>query len=91
MHITYPNLAYAVIRLSQYSSCLKQHYWEGVKYLLYYIKGILNAGIVLGEMNSKEQNNGSHLVEYFDSAHTDTADMRSICGYVFLLAGSPIS
>ena len=88
MHGTRPDLAYAVIRLSQYSSRPEQHHWEGVKRILRYIKGTINAGIVLGRTNSELQED---LVGYFDSAHADTADMRSTCGYVFLLAGSPIS
>ena len=54
MHGTRPDLAYAVITLSQYSSCPEQHHWEGIKCILRYIKGTIDAGIVLGD-NGEER------------------------------------
>ena len=38
-----------------------------------------------------ESEGGEGLVGYFDMAHTDTPSMRSTCGYIFPLCGSPIS
>ena len=87
-----PDIAYSVIKLSQYSSKPEQHHWEGVKRILRYIKGLLKAGIVLGNRKMEgelEENEG--LVGYFDAAHADTPSMHSTYGYIFLLCGSPIS
>ena len=88
MHGLRPDIAYSVIRLSQYSAKPEQHHWKGVKRILRYVKGTLRAGIVLGNKSSDEVDG---LVGYFDAAHADTPSMWSTCSYIFLLCGSPIS
>ena len=90
MHGSRPDITYSVIKLSQYASKPEQHHWEGVKRILRYVKGSLKAGIVLGERKRDGEVEES-LVGYFDAAHADTPSMRSTCGYIFLLCGSPIS
>ena len=52
MYGTRPDIAYSVIKLSQYSSKPEEHHWEGVKRLLRYVKGTMKMGIVLGNKNS---------------------------------------
>lgn len=92
MHGTRPDICYAVIKLSQYASKPKKIHWEGLKRILRYLKGTVNASIMIG--NRKDLGSSSSwdgLIGYFDSAHADNASRRSTCGYLFLLNGSPIS
>ena len=48
MHGTRPDLTFSVIKLSQYSAKPMHHHWEGVKRIFRYIKGMLDACLVLG-------------------------------------------
>ena len=92
MHATRPDLAYTIIRLSQYASSPRSIHWEGVKRLLRYLKGTRLLALALGNVNnSGAESLSTSLVGYFDSAHADTGSRRSTCGYIFLLHGSPIS
>lgn len=85
VHGSRPDLAYVVIRLSQYSSGPYTHHWEALKRVLRYIRGTAHSRLILGQRCDDE------LIGYFDSAHGDSEQRRSTCGYVFLLYGSPIS
>ena len=88
MHATRPDLAFPVIRLSQYSAHPRDCHWQALKCILRYLKSTSSASLILGTP-SVPDNDG--LVGYFDAAHADNIDRRSTCGYIFLLFGSPIS
>ena len=90
MHATRPDLAYTIIRLSQFASCPRAIHWDAIKRVLKYIKGTRHYGIALGN-TTLENANRTLLTAYFDAAHADTSSRHSTCGYVFLLHGSPIS
>ena len=87
MHATRPDIAYTIIRLSQYSAYPRSPHWDGLKRVLRYLKGTKDAVLALG--GGGAMNN--LLVGYFDAAHADTVSRRSTCGYLFLWDGSPIS
>lgn len=92
MHATRPDLAYSVIRLSQYSAKPRSCHWEGLQRILRYLKRTKQATLILGTPMDGTQNDTDHeLVGYFDAAHADTISRRSTCGYFFLWNGSPIS
>lgn len=85
VHGTRPDIAYAVIRLSQFASKPQRHHWEAAKRVLRYLRGTRHAAITLGRRS------GIELEGYFDAAHADNKDMRSTGGYVFLFHGSLVS
>lgn len=85
MHGTRPDLAYTVIRLSQYSARPRKVHMEGLKRILRYVRGTMDANLALGRLSDVD------LVGYFDAAHADTSSRKSTCGYVFLLYGSLIA
>ena len=84
MHATLPDIAYTIIRLSQYSSCPRQVHWDGVKRVLRYLKGSKDLTLALGNVKALRQmpngsgyiGNDTHidLVAYFDAAHADTGN-----------------
>ncbi|XP_050920281.1 secreted RxLR effector protein 161-like [Lathyrus oleraceus] len=64
----------------------RKHHWEAIKWILRYLKGTTNHGI----MFNKEQGVLS-VVGYVDSDNaSDLDDRRSTTGYVFTLAGGLI-
>lgn len=89
MHATRPDIAYAVIRLSQVAAHPRDCHWQALKRVLRYFKGTSSAALTLGDLSANTDHDG--LVGYFDAAHADHLDMRSTCGYHFLLYGSPVS
>ena len=96
MHATRPNIAYTIIRLSQYSSNPRTIHWEGIKRLLQYLKATRLHALTLGNVEALHKDHTSpirkiNLIGYFDAAHADTTSRRSTCGYIFLMQGSPIS
>lgn len=93
MHATRPDLAYTIIRLSQFASCPREVQWDGIKRVLRYLR---SHALALGNVSalrtvSKDISTSIELLGYFDSAHADTPQLRSTYGYLFLLQGSPIS
>jgi len=88
MHATRPDIVFAVIRLSQYTSRPREVHWLGLKRILRYLKGTASACLLLGDMADDKD---AGLVGYFDAAHADNANRRSTCRYIFLLYGSLIS
>ena len=89
MHSTRPDLAYGVIKLSQYASRPREIHWQGLKRILRYLKGTIKAVLTLGRPCTMETDMG--VIGYFDAAHADNVNWRSTCGYIFPLDGSPIS
>ena len=89
MHATRPDIAYAVIRLSQHSADPRNSHWDGLKQILRYLKATKDAVLTLGDYQTVS--GGDQLTVYFDAAHADNANKRSTYGYLFLWHGSPVS
>ena len=92
MHATRPDIAFTIIRLSQFASSPRLIHWEGIKRVLRYLKGTKSLALALGKVNSLSSPvSNSDLLGYFDAAHADNGNRRSTCGYIFLFHSSPIS
>lgn len=50
MHATRPDIAYGVIRLSQYATCPRKRHWQALKRILRYLKGTMFACLTLGDI-----------------------------------------
>ncbi len=84
---TRPDLAYAVSKLSQYSSNPKKVHWKAVKRVLRYVKGTLDYSLTFGGTSST-----TSLIGYTDSDWaSDKESQQSTSGYVFFLSNGPIS
>ncbi len=85
---TRPDIAYAVGKVSRYMSNPGRGHWEAVKWILRYIKGSLDTGLLF----DAHSNNAKSLVGYVDADYGGDLDKRrSTTGYVFTLAGGCIS
>ena len=63
-------------------------HWQAVKWILRYIQGTVDIGLKF----EKDRNVGKHLVGYVDSDYAGDLDKRrSTTGYVFTIAGGPVS
>lgn len=86
-----PDLAFSINKRAQYSAQPTTRYWLAVKRILRYVKGTINAKLVLGARHS-QQIPRTLVTGYFDAAFMDnTADRHSSMGYIFLVAGSPVT
>ncbi|CAM8962431.1 unnamed protein product [Rhodiola kirilowii] len=85
MTSTRPIIAYAVGKLSRYTSNPSTHQWEAIRRVLKYLKGTMNYGLVYAGFPSV-------LEGYTDaSSITNLEDHSSTSGWVFLLGGGVIS
>ena len=80
---TRPDIAYAVSKVSQYSTNPNPTHWTAVKRIFRYLAGSPNWGLYYGGQGS-----GSGFT---DADWGSSDDRRSIGGYTFLLNGSAIS
>ena len=84
---TRPDIAYAVGTLARFSSKPNQTHWVAAKRVLRYLKGTANLGIIF----SGGDEPGS-CVGYSDADWAgDKEDRRSTSGYIFQIAGGPVS
>ena len=82
---TRPDIAFAVSNVAKFSSNPTQEHWIAVKRILRYIKGTVNVGI-------NYTMDTSDIFGYCDADWAgDRNDRKSTSGYVFNLAGGPIS
>ncbi len=72
---TRPDIAYAVGTLSRFSSSPNQTHWVPVKRVLRYLKGTSEFGIIFRG----------------DEPAGDREDRKSTSGYLFQIAGGPVS
>ena len=83
---TRPDIAFAVGTLARFSSKPNQVHWKAAKRVLRYLRGTTNFGIVF---------RGDDLAEpmaYSDADWAgDVGDRKSTSGYVFSIAGGPVS
>ncbi|CAM8914025.1 unnamed protein product [Rhodiola kirilowii] len=85
MTSTRPDIAYAVGKLSRYTSNPSTQHWEAIRRVLKYLKGTMNHGLVYAGFPSV-------LEGYTDASWiTNLEDHSSTSGWVFLLGGGAIS
>ena len=88
MVCTRPDIAHAVGMVSRYMSNPGRLHWEGVKWIMRYVKGTSNMGLLFDAKAPKARS----LIGYVDSDYAQDLDRRrSTTGYVFTLAGGCIS
>ncbi|KAJ9561120.1 hypothetical protein OSB04_006280 [Centaurea solstitialis] len=85
MSCTRPDLAYAVSRLSRYTSNPSVEHWKSITRLLRYLRYTREYGLHYGRYPT--------VIEGYSDANwiSDIKDSRSTSGYVFTLAGAAIS
>jgi hypothetical protein len=89
MNGTRPDIAYAVTRLSQFSSNPGDVHWHALKHLGRYLKGTENYCITY---RAGPQSTTPSLLGYCDSDWAENVDnRRSVTGYVFLLCQTAVS
>ena len=83
---TRPDLAYPISVLSRYMANPSEPHWEGLKWLLRYIKGTLNYGL-----HFKKAKGHIQLEGFVDSDYAANRDNRkSVTSFIFLLNGNCI-
>ncbi|KAF5775409.1 putative RNA-directed DNA polymerase [Helianthus annuus] len=88
MVCTRPDLAYAVSVVSRYLSCPGKVHWEAVKWILRYLKGTQDWGLVFGDNASDQQ----RVVGFVDADFAKDPDKgRSVTGYMFKVLGNMVS
>ncbi|CAM9000448.1 unnamed protein product [Rhodiola kirilowii] len=85
MTSTRPDIAFAVGKLSRYTSNPSMDHWQAVHRVLQYLKGTMNLGLVYSEFPS--------VIEGYSDASwiSNEEDHSSTSGWVFLLGGGAIS
>ncbi|CAM8981584.1 unnamed protein product [Rhodiola kirilowii] len=85
MTSTRPDIAFAVGKLSRYTSNPSEDHWKGVHRVLRYLKGTMNLGLVYSEFPS--------VIEGYSNASwiSNEEDHSSTSGWTFLLGGGAIS
>ncbi len=84
---TRPDIAFAITKLSQYSSNPGVDHWTAINRLLWYLSSTRDLKLVYNR-NSKCNNKSG----YSDSDWAgDPRDHRSISGYIFIMAGAAVS
>ncbi|XP_046602591.1 secreted RxLR effector protein 161-like [Neodiprion lecontei] len=83
--VSRPDIAYAVNSVSRFLNNHSDEHWRAVKRILAYLSGTIGYGIEFC-------GSGSELVDYSDADYAEDAETRrSTTGYVFQLAGGPIT
>ena len=79
------DITYAVGRLSRYTQSPNQDHWTVVHRVLKYLRGTINYGLCYSEFPS--------VFEGFSDANciSDSNEMKSTSGYVFILGGNTVS
>ena len=87
MLCTRPDIAYTVQQLSQFASDPAQVHLQAAKRALRYLQGTQNL-----HLTYQHDNGGTGSIQsYSDADFAAGEDRKSISGYIFTLAGSPIS
>ena len=81
-----PDIAFAVGSLARHSAKPGKSHWTAVKRVLRYLSGTINQGIIFRRSES------ASIVGYSDADWAgDRQDRKSTSGYLFQIAGGPIS
>ena len=86
---TQPDIAHAACLLAQYNSTPTRKCWNALMHVLQYLHGSRDCGV---QYQQHDEGADDDLIGYMDSdwAGANTS-WKSISGYIFMLAGSPIS
>jgi len=88
MVCTRPDISQVVSLVSRYMHDPNKGHWQAVKWILRYILGTIDMGLMFVKNVSCKQ----LCVGYVDSDYAGDLDKRrSSTGYVFTLAGGPVS
>jgi len=88
MMCTRPDLSQAISMISKYMHDPEKGHWETVKWVLRYIKGTINVGLVF----EKDSTGKQECIGYVDSDYAGDLDKRRFTmGYVFTLSQAPVS
>ncbi|KAG8492742.1 hypothetical protein CXB51_010463 [Gossypium anomalum] len=88
MVCTRPYISQIVSIVSRYMHNPRKGHWQAVKWILRYIKKTVDVGLLFKQHNTL----GKCVIGYVDSDYASDLDKRrSTTGYVFTLAGGPIS
>jgi len=88
MVCTRSDLSQAVSMISRYMHDLGKGYWEAMKWVLWYIKGTIDVGLIF----EKDFTGKQECIRYVDSDYARDLDKRrSTTGYVFTLSQAPVS
>ncbi|KAH9770981.1 hypothetical protein KPL71_012549 [Citrus sinensis] len=88
MVLTKPDLSYAVSVVNRYMANPGKEHWKTVIWILRYLNGTINYGLIYGTDGMKEVNVGG----FVDSDYAGDLDKRrSLTGYLFRLSGCTIS
>ncbi|GJS00082.1 retrovirus-related pol polyprotein from transposon TNT 1-94 [Tanacetum coccineum] len=83
-----PDIAYAVSVFSRYLANQGKNHWEAVKWILKYLRGTANVGLMYGT----DHGNHVDVTSFVDSDYTKDSDKgRSITGYTFLVQGCVVT
>src|SRR5436190_17999813 len=87
MVCTRPDISHAVSVVSRYMACPVRQHWEAVKWILRYLQGTTDMGLIF----DKEKMENS-IIGFVDSDYAGDLDKkRSLTGYLFTLSRSAIS
>lgn len=70
--LTRPNIAHAINVVSKYMASPGKEYWKTVKWIIRYLNGTLNSGLVYDRSRGKDDG----LWVYVDSDYADDLDRR---------------
>ncbi|KAL5546305.1 hypothetical protein UlMin_005992 [Ulmus minor] len=88
MVCTRPDLAYSASLVSRFISNPGRGHWEAVKWILRYVKGASDVGLLY----KRCEGSGAKLMGYVDADYAGDLDKRrSLTGYVFTLFGCTVS
>lgn len=92
---TRPDILYATNVVCRYMSKPDPVHWRAAKRIVRYLQGSKQCCLRYSqyELNSSSRARGSsvQVIGYSDSSWADAGDRRATSGYVFLLAGGPVS
>jgi hypothetical protein len=82
---TRPDIAYAVGRLSRYTSNPSKDHWKALERVFRYLKGTLDYSLLFSGY--------PEILEGYSDANwvTDNSSVKSITGYLFMLGGGAVS
>ncbi|KAM1696422.1 hypothetical protein ACFXTN_027951 [Malus domestica] len=88
MVCTRPDISQAVSIVSRYMHNPGKGHWQAVKWILRYILGTVDVGLLF----QQDKVTGQYVVGYVDSDYAGDLDKRrSTTGFVFTIAGGPVS
>lgn len=82
-------IAHTISVASCYMANPRKAHWQATKWILRYLKGTTNIGLVFGRGTNGVN---SHVTRFYDLGYAGDLDRRrSLTCYIFMLGGSAIS